>query len=70
MVTTPLRRSRRRRLLGGVCGGVAERYGWNVTLVRVVWLVLAALPVLPGAVVYVALWALVPIEEPIRQPGR
>jgi phage shock protein PspC (stress-responsive transcriptional regulator) len=49
---------------------VAERYGWNVTLVRVVWLVLAALPVLPGAVVYVALWALVPIEEPIRQPGR
>ncbi len=30
-----LYRSRSHRILGGVCGGIAERYGWDITLVRV-----------------------------------
>ena len=30
----PLHRSRRQRMVAGVCGGFAEWLGWDVTLVR------------------------------------
>jgi phage shock protein PspC (stress-responsive transcriptional regulator) len=63
MAAFPFRRSRRHRLIAGLCGGVAQRYGWNLSLVRVVWLVVAAIPVLPGAVAYVLLWLCVPLED-------
>ena len=58
-----LRRSRRHRLVAGVCGGLAEWRGWNPTLVRVVFVLIGALPVFPGIVVYLVLWALIPLEE-------
>ena len=58
----PLRRSRRRRVIAGLCGGVADRWGVNVTLVRVIWAVVAAIPVLPGLPLYLVLWLLVPPE--------
>ena len=58
-----LRRSRTVRLLGGVCGGLAESLGVDVALVRV--LVVASTLVTGGAaaIVYVAAWALAP-EDP------
>ncbi len=59
----PLRRSRRHRLVAGVCGGLAEWRGWNPTLVRVLFVLIGALPVFPGIVVYLVLWALVPQQE-------
>src|SRR5579884_1527105 len=46
------------RLLGGVCVGVAEHFGVNVTLLRVGFAVLAANGV--GVLLYVALWLLMP----------
>jgi phage shock protein PspC (stress-responsive transcriptional regulator) len=54
-----LRRSRTRRMLGGVAGGLAERYDVDVALVRVAFVVLACAWG-AGLVVYLALWALVP----------
>jgi signal transduction histidine kinase/phage shock protein PspC (stress-responsive transcriptional regulator) len=57
--TGPLRRSREDRLVGGVAAGVATRLGWDVTLVRTVF-VLAALLSGFGAVPYVLAWLLVP----------
>lgn len=41
-----LRRSRRDRWILGVCGGLAETYGWNPMLVRLAAMVLAIL--IPG----------------------
>ncbi len=65
----PFRRSRKRRLIAGICGGVAERWGWNVVLVRVVWAVVAAIPVLPGLPAYLVVWWLTPLEETPEKPG-
>ena len=55
--TRPLHRSRRHRLLGGVCGGFADWLGWDPTLVRVIYVAVsicsAAFPGddrVPGAV--------------------
>lgn len=59
----PLRRSRRHRIVAGVCGGLAEWLGWRPLLVRVLFVVVGALPFLSGILVYVVLWLLIPEEE-------
>jgi phage shock protein PspC (stress-responsive transcriptional regulator) len=59
----PLRRSRRHRLFGGVCGGFAEWLGWNVTLVRFLYVVGSIISVaFPGTIVYIILWIVMPQE--------
>ena len=59
----PLRRSRRHRMVGGVCGGLAEWRGWNPTLVRVLFVLVGALPIFPVFIAYLVLWLLVPLED-------
>ena len=49
------------RKLGGVCAGIAERYGWNVTLVRAVFSIAGVLVV--GLIAYLILWAVLPDGE-------
>jgi phage shock protein C len=64
MHSNPLRRSRRNRMIAGVCGGLAEWLGWDVTLVRVLYVVVSVLSVaFPGIVVYILLWILMPEGE-------
>ena len=59
--TNPLRRSRRHRMVAGVCGGLAEWLGWNPTLVRVLYVVVSIASVaFPGILVYVILWLVMP----------
>lgn len=53
-------RSRRHRIIGGVCGGIAERYGWSPLVVRILFVVGSVLPIFPGAVVYLLLWVALP----------
>jgi phage shock protein C len=56
-----LRRSRRHRLLGGVCGGLAGWLGWNPTLVRALYVgVSVCSAAFPGIVVYLVLWLVMP----------
>lgn len=54
-VETRLRRSRERRLLVGVAGGLAERFDINVYLVRAIFVVLTIFWGL-GAAIYLVLW--------------
>ena len=58
-----LSRSRNDRVLAGVMGGIARRFGWNSTLVRVLFVVLSILSAaFPGIIVYLILWLLMPEE--------
>ncbi len=61
--SSKLRRSRHHRLLAGVCGGIAERLGWSPAVVRILWLVLTLIPVVPGLPAYLLLWLLVPAAD-------
>ena len=56
---TTLPRRSRRRLIAGVCGGLAEHWGVSPTLVRLATLLLALLPG-PMWVVYAAAWIVMP----------
>jgi phage shock protein PspC (stress-responsive transcriptional regulator) len=64
-----LRRSTSKRLVAGVAGGISERFDVDVTIVRVAFVVAACFWGL-GAVIYLAMWALVPPDkEPERPEG-
>jgi len=54
-----LERPRHGRRLAGVCAGVAQYYGWNVTTVRLLWL-LAFLFAGTGGLLYLILWIVMP----------
>lgn len=61
----PFRRSRRHRWVGGVCGGMAAALDWPPLLVRVLFVAVSiALIFVPGWLVYLVLWALVPMDRP------
>jgi len=60
----PFARSIDDRVLAGVMGGLAKRLGWNATLLRVVFVLVSAMSAaLPGILVYVILWLLMPEER-------
>ena len=59
--TRTLSRSRHDRMIAGVVGGIARRFGWNSTLLRVLYVVATALSAaFPGILVYLILWLLMP----------
>ena len=63
MPTRPLHRSRRNRVIAGVCGGIADWLGWTPTTVRILYVVLSILSAgFPGILVYVILWLVMPEE--------
>lgn len=54
-----LTRSRTDRMLGGVCGGIAEYFGLDATWVRVAFVVSIILPG-PQFLLYLLLWIVIP----------
>jgi phage shock protein PspC (stress-responsive transcriptional regulator) len=62
--SNPLHRSRKNRMIAGVCGGLAEWLGWDPTLVRVLYVAVSVLSAaFPGLLVYVVLWVLMPQSD-------
>ncbi|RPH51056.1 MAG: PspC domain-containing protein [Planctomycetota bacterium] len=60
----PLHRSRRHKILGGVCGGFADWLGWDPTLVRILYVIGSICSVaFPGTIVYLVLWLLMPLSQ-------
>ena len=55
-------------MIAGVCGGIAQWGSWNPVWVRVIFVVGSILPILPGFLVYLLLWLVVPSEA--ARPGR
>lgn len=52
------------QLLKGVCGGIAEWYGLDPMFVRLFFLLTAAASaVVPGVVIYLILWWVMPAAE-------
>jgi phage shock protein PspC (stress-responsive transcriptional regulator) len=56
-----LRRDTRNRVLGGVCAGLARRYGLSVTGLRWAFVLSCILPG-PQILAYLALWLLIPAD--------
>lgn len=55
-----LTRSRKGRVIAGVCGGLAEYFGWEPTLVRIVYVLATIFTAFAGTIVYLILWIVMP----------
>src|SRR5262249_45108168 len=66
-VNRRLYRCRENRVIAGVAAGVAEFFGLDPTLVRVLWFVSALFGGI-GLILYIGLWIIVPLE-PIGAAG-
>jgi phage shock protein C len=60
-----LRRSRRNKMIAGVCGGIAERLNWDPTVVRTLYVAVSVMSIaFPGILIYLVLWIVMPKAPP------
>ena len=60
-------RSQNDRMIAGVCGGIAEYFGWAPWLVRFAYVLVSILSAaFPGILIYLLLWILVPKQDQER----
>jgi len=65
-----LSRPTREAKLGGVCAGFARYFGLDVTLVRILWIVLTVWPLpLFGVISYIVAWIVMP-KDPVAVPSQ
>ena len=56
-----LYRSRKEKILGGVCGGIAEYLDVDPTIVRLMWVLLTLMGG-AGVILYLISWLIIPME--------
>lgn len=58
-----LYRSRKDQMLGGVCGGVAEYFDVDPSIVRILWVVFtfSGMPL----IAYIVAWIILPLQRPL-----
>lgn len=66
---TRLTRDKSEGMLGGVCAGIAARYGYDVNLVRLIWVVATVLTSGAGILVYLVAWVLLPSAGAVASPS-
>lgn len=60
-MSAPLRRPRQGRMIAGVVAGLADRFGLERTLARVLYVIVSIVSVaFPGLLVYFLLWIIIP----------
>ncbi|MBZ0198227.1 MAG: PspC domain-containing protein [Ignavibacteriaceae bacterium] len=52
------------KMIAGVCAGIAEWLGWDLTIVRVAYVLISIFSAaFPGILVYIILWFVMPPPE-------
>lgn len=62
-----IRLSKNARVIGGVCSGIAECFGWNVNVVRLVFIATTLIGGI-GLVLYPLLWILIALTDTADEP--
>jgi phage shock protein C len=57
-----LYRSRKNKMIAGVCGGLAEYFGIDPVIIRIIAFILLLPGGFPGLLPYIILWIIVPLE--------
>ncbi len=65
MAKNKLYRSETDKWIAGVCGGLAEVYGYDPSLVRVLTLLIVLVTFPLGLLAYLAAWLIIPHESEI-----
>ena len=67
--TKKLVRSRKGRMVAGICAGAADYFGVDVTLVRVLVAAVAVITGGAGVLAYLAAWVIIPGEAEKTSPA-
>jgi len=55
--------STKNKIIAGVCGGIAEYFNVDPTLVRIIFVLLTISFNIPSIIIYIILWAIMPSGE-------
>jgi phage shock protein C len=58
-------RSRKDRIIAGICGGIGEYFDVDPNIIRIIWLLVGLTGT--GIIAYVLAWVIIP-EEPPQNP--
>lgn len=58
-----LTRSLNDKMIGGVCGGLANYFNLDPTLVRVGYILLSIFTIFSGVIAYFILWIVMPVDS-------
>lgn len=58
-----LTRSSSDKWIAGVCSGIANYFGWDVAILRLVYLLLTVCTAFCGVLIYVILWICMPEDN-------
>ena len=47
-------------MIGGVCAGIADYFGWDITLGRIIYVLVTFFTAFSGGLVYLILWLVMP----------
>ncbi len=64
-----MNRSFSNRIFGGVCSGLASTLPFNAWIWRIIFIVLTLLTSGVGALVYILMWWILPLDSPLRSRG-
>jgi phage shock protein C len=58
-----LYRSKKERILGGVCAGLGEHLDVDPTVIRLIWAVVTLLSFGTGIIIYILAWIIIPEDD-------
>jgi len=58
-----LYRSKKERILGGVCAGLGEHLDIDPTVIRLIWAAVSVLSLGTGIIIYILAWIIIPEED-------
>jgi phage shock protein PspC (stress-responsive transcriptional regulator) len=58
-----LYRSKKDRILGGVCVGLGEHLDVDPTVIRLIWAVVSVLSIGTGIIIYILAWIIIPEDD-------
>lgn len=62
-----LYRSNQNKMISGVMGGIAQRFGWNANLLRLIFVAVSVMSAaFPGILVYLILWMVIPKQAQLE----
>ena len=59
-----LYRSKKSRMLSGVCGGIGQKINLDPTIIRLIWVVLTVFTAFIGGIILYIVFAIIIPEEP------
>ena len=67
MARKKLYRSKKEKIIGGVCGGIGEFLEIDPTVIRVIWAFVTIMSIGAGIIAYILAWIITPEKQTFKQ---